>query len=186
MANFWLHNGMLMVNGKKMSKSLGNFLTVADILKHGSWAGEAFRLLVLKTHYRSPMDYTWGGLMDAKRELDGFYRKLSVGFNDWVTDEFETALCDDLNTPLALTMMHAERDPKMLFMMGLTLGLFQKNPDEWFQGEGIDESIAKLIADRSKARKEKRWSDADAIRIELTALGIILEDGPNGTTWHRV
>ena len=117
MANVWMHNGLLLVNGKKMSKSLGNFVTVDEILKHGPWAGEVFRFFVLKTHYRSPLDFTIHGLLEAKKELDGFYRRM-VPADQTTIMAFEEALSRDLNTPEAIALMHGERDGENLFRMG--------------------------------------------------------------------
>ncbi|MDT8266875.1 cysteine--tRNA ligase, partial [Roseomonas sp. DSM 102946] len=127
-AHYWVHNGMLRVNGEKMSKSLGNFLTVRDILAHGPWAGEAFRLLLLRTHYRSEIDYTLDRLEEAKRELDDFYALLARIPGDAAADEEQAArlaawalepLADDLNTPLALARL---RDLRTLANIGAVGG----------------------------------------------------------------
>lgn len=213
-ARYWLHNGMLLVDGEKMAKSAGNFLTVRDILRHGPWAGEAFRLLLLKTHYRAALDYTLDGLQEARRELDRFYRALSK-MADVVPEggdtphpeeapPFEEALADDLNTPLALTTLHylvsAANDAlakgeeaelpllkARILRCGALLGLLQQSPDAWFRG-GVEEEAAEIeaaIAARLEARKAKNWAEADRIRKELADRGILLEDGPQGTTWRR-
>lgn len=184
MANVWMHNGLLTVNGKKMSKSLGNFITVDEILKHGHWAGEAFRFFTLKTHYRSPLDYTVEGLMDARKELDGFYRKVEPATGD-VPEEFEDALARDLNVPGALAIMHAEKDPQKLFLMGQAIGLFTMERDVWFRGDSNTE-IEEMIAARNIARAKKEWAESDKLRASLLEIGVVLEDSAAGTTWRRV
>ncbi|MGG5818430.1 cysteine--tRNA ligase [Falsiroseomonas sp. HW251] len=213
-ARYWMHNGMLLVDGEKMSKSLGNFRTVQDILTLGPWAGEAFRLLLLKTHYRMPLDYTEAGLNEARKELDRFYRALSkmaaveAGDGDVPHPAehpaVEAALADDLNTPLALASLHhlvstantalEEGDDAALphlkariLSAGALLGILQADPDAWFRGDAaVDETaIAAAIEARLAARKAKDWPEADRIRKELAEKGILLEDGPQGTTWRR-
>jgi cysteinyl-tRNA synthetase len=212
-ARVWLHNGMLLVGGEKMSKSAGNFLTVQDILAHGPWAGEAFRLLLLRTHYRGELDYTQAALEEARRELDRFYRALSkleavaaeAGDTPHPVESppFEQALSDDLNTPLALATLHhlvsAANDslarggeaalPHLkgrIQACGALLGLLDQAPDAWFRGQtGDAAAIESAIAARLAARKAKDWGEADRIRQDLAAQGILLEDGPQGTSWRR-
>ncbi len=213
-ARFWMHNGMLLVDGEKMSKSLGNFRTVQDILALGPWAGEAFRLLLLKTHYRMALDYTEAGLAEARRELDRFYRALSKmedvvperGGDPHPTEQppFEAALADDLNTPLALATLHHlvsaantaleanETAPlphlkARILEAGALLGILGTDPAAWFRaGVTLDEAaIEAAIAARLAARKAKDWPEADRIRKDLAEQGILLEDGPKGTTWRR-
>ena len=219
MANTWLHNGMLLVDGEKMSKSLGNFLTVRDILARGAWAGEAFRLLLLRTHYRSALDFSVAALEECKAELDDFYAMLArpapeaeamPGMVDWVLEP----LGDDLNTPLALgrlrdlrtlenvanvggsaAAVHARTpapwDPTpgvaraSVLAAASVLGLLWHDAAAWRQGEG-SEAIEAAIAARLKARAEKNWAEADRIRADLTAQGIVLEDGAGGTSWRRM
>jgi cysteinyl-tRNA synthetase len=195
-ARYWMHNGMLQVNGEKMSKSLGNFFTVRDILAKAP--GEAIRLLLLRTHYRSVLDFTDQGLAEAKRDLDRFYRALDafpgVAAGDVPASVLE-ALCDDLNTPLAISAMHGLAGAALagdaeaaagLLAAGSVLGLLQQTPDEWFRG-GAEEAaeIEVAIAERYAARKAKDFARADSIRAELADRGILLEDGPKGTTWRR-
>jgi cysteinyl-tRNA synthetase len=196
-ARYWMHNGMLQVNGEKMSKSLGNFFTVRDILTRAP--GEAIRLLLLKTHYRSLLDFSDQGLAESKRELDRFYRALehapeAAAGGDVPAPVLE-ALCDDLNTPLAISAMHVLSDAAItgdrqaaagLRAAGTVLGLLQHAPDAWFRG-GTDDAadIDAAIAERLSARKAKNFARADAIRADLAARGILLEDGPQGTTWRR-
>ena len=204
-AHYWVHTGMLMINGVKMSKSLGNFYTVDEILdKHPA---EALRLLFLTTHYHQPFNFTFEGLQQAKGVLDKFYNALLKN-KDVPMVEVEPdsrvieALADDLNTPLALSYLHeivndlnkAESEEErsrlksLLMKSAYMLGLLYNEPESWFKGEGDDdeaEEIEKMIAARAEAKKNKNWAKADAIRDELKAKGIVLEDSPTGTTWKR-
>lgn len=204
-AHYWVHTGMLMINGVKMSKSLGNFYTVDEILdKHPA---EALRLLFLTTHYHQPFNFTFEGLQQAKGVLDKFYNALLKN-KDVPMVEVEPdsrvieALADDLNTPLALSYLHeivndlnkAESEEErsrlksLLMKSAYMLGLLYNEPESWFKGESDDdeaEEIEKMIAARAEAKKNKNWSEADAIRDELKAKGIVLEDSPTGTTWKR-
>jgi cysteinyl-tRNA synthetase len=195
-ARYWMHNGMLQVNGEKMSKSLGNFFTVRDILAKAP--GEAIRMLLLKTHYRSLLDFSDQGLAESKRELDRFYRALEHApdaTDGDVPAPVLEALCDDLNTPLAISAMHALADAAItgdqeaasgLRAAGTLMGLLQQAPDAWFRGEADDAAdIEAAIAERLAARKSKNFARADAIRADLVAKGVLLEDGPKGTTWRR-
>jgi cysteinyl-tRNA synthetase len=196
-ARVWLHNGMLLVNGEKMSKSLGNFRTVRDVL--GVAPGEAVRFLLLRTHYRASLDFTEAGLVEARRELDRFYRALAKHAPDFAEERAEVpaevmaALCDDLNTPGAIAALHVLADRALagdataaagLHAAGRVLGILQAAPDAWFQGEG-DASVDAAIAERLAARKARDFARADGIRADLLARGIVLEDGPGGTSWRR-
>ena len=221
MANYWVHNGMLLVDGEKMSKSLGNFLTVRDILGRGAWAGEAFRLLLLRTHYRSALDYSVAALEECKAELDDFYAMLArpapearphLGMVNWALEP----LGDDLNTPLALARLRDLRTLENVANVGgsaaavhartpfpwvpepgearaavlevaKVLGLLWQDPAEWRQGGSTDDAAAieAAIAARQAARAAKNWAEADRIRGELTAMGVVLEDTGGVTTWRR-
>jgi cysteinyl-tRNA synthetase len=195
-ARFWLHNGMLNVNGEKMSKSLGNFFTVRELLD--KWPGEAIRMLLLRAHYRAVLDFSEAVLVESKRELDRFYRALERHPGPPASEvpaPVMDALCDDLNTPMAFAAMHALADAAMagdaaaaagLRASGALLGLLGQSPEAWFRG-GADDgaAIEAAIGERLAARKARDFARADAIRAELADRGVLLEDGPRGTTWRR-
>jgi cysteinyl-tRNA synthetase len=190
-AKVWMHNGYLMVEGEKMSKSLGNFITVQDLLAEHH--GETIRLAMLKTHYRQPINWTADGLKQAKAELDGFYRTLQAdgGEDAGPSARLLDSLADDLNTPLALATLH-EASGGALRAGASLLGLLQCDPEDWFKwqpesgdGGASDADIEARIDARNAARANKDFAEADRIRDALAADGIILEDGAGGTTWRR-
>ncbi|MGV0760912.1 cysteine--tRNA ligase [Tistrella mobilis] len=209
---YWMHNGFINVDGEKMSKSLGNFFTVRDLLGHVP--GEAVRLLMLQTHYRRPLDWTQEGMERAKQTLDRFYNTLRLmdeiepdGDCRVYPDAVRAALEDDLNTPLALMHLHelvgeanrtterAERARLKAQILGAghALGLLRLDPEAWFRGgpasggeTGPDEAeIEHLINERLAARRNRDFATADRIRDDLKARGVVLEDGPDGTRWKR-
>lgn len=204
-ARYWVHGGMLMVDGVKMSKSLGNFYTIDQVLEKAP--AEALRLLFLTTHYHQPFNFTFEGLDLAKQTLDKFYNALlrvkDVETIDSEADErVVKALQDDLNTPLALSYLHelvnnlnkAEtvqeqaKGKAVLLKSADLLGILFQNPESWFKGDAEDEAemIENLIAQRLKAKKDKNYALADEIRNDLKEKGIILEDGPQGTSWKKI
>ena len=204
-ARYWLHNGFVNINAEKMSKSLGNFFTIREVV--GKYHPEVLRMFVLATHYRSPLDFSDAALDAAKASLDRLYetkRRLAhvhitpaKGMN--VT--FHDAMNDDLNTPEALAEVfecsrqinkafdkHADvaEDAASFVMMTELLGIVSQDADVWFQGD-VDEgeAIEAMIEARAQAKKVRDFSRADAIRAELLAQGVVLEDGVNGTIWKR-
>ena len=210
-AQWWLHNGYLRSEGKKMSKSLGNFYTVKELLGAGErekmWRGESIRLMMLSTHYRQPLDFTKSGVDNAKKKLDRWYRALGdVDFEDGLSTPGNLeALCDDLNTPRAVAILDVlcgrisvgrdgAVDAKRDLRAGASLlGLLKYNSESWFQGGGVSEfqggggDIESLIAQRLAARRNRDFDAADSIRQSLLDRGVVLEDKPDGTTvWRRI
>jgi cysteinyl-tRNA synthetase len=207
--NYWMHNGFIRVDNEKMSKSLGNFFTVNDLL--ASAPGEAIRLTLLSAHYHQPIDWTAEGLKQSRAAMDRFYLALRA-VEDVPAEparelpiEVQAALEDDLNTPLAISHLHdlagrlnkaATLDEKKalkaaLLAAGDVLGILQQPVEAWFRwtpaaGAALsDAEIEDLVARRLQARKDRDFAEADRIRKELTDKGVLLEDGPRGTQWRR-
>ncbi len=207
--NLWMHNGFVRVEEEKMSKSLGNFFTVRELLEQ--YPAEAIRYFILTSHYRSPLNYSDQHLDGARAALDRLYTSLrGLATQDGAPDpayvtRFNEAMDDDFNTPEALAVLFdlarevnraREEDPEealrlatTLKQLGGILGLLQDDPERYLHslsGSGPDTGqIEALIAQRNAARAGKNWAEADRIRDELTAQSIVLEDGPEGTTWRR-
>ncbi|MBT5108076.1 MAG: class I tRNA ligase family protein, partial [Rhodospirillaceae bacterium] len=205
-AKYWVHNGYLMSEGEKMSKSLGNFYTVRELL--GEFPGEALRLALLQTHYRRPLDFTKDGVRQAKATLDRFYgalRGCKAAPAADVHPEVLAALEDDLNTPLAVRRLHGllddfndasrrdavDGEDGALVSAGRILGLLQHDPEDWFRwspanSDAMDDAeIDALIVARRAARADRNFAEADRIRDALVEAGVILEDKPDETIWRR-
>lgn len=198
MARVWMHNGFLQIEGEKMSKSLGNFVTIHDLLDSDQfggrrWPGEGLRLAMLRTHYRQPIDWTVRALEEAERTLDRWYDALDDAASEPVPAmdaEVLDYLNDDLNTPAALTRLHAlhgEGDAALLRASAAPLGLLQQSPAVWQagreQGAGVDAvAVEQLVALRLEARRRKDWGESDRIRDELARQAVTLKDNKDGTT----
>lgn len=207
-ARYWMHNGILTINGEKMSKSLGNFFTVSDLLKKEH--GETIRFVLLQTHYRQPLDWNERIVEQARMSLNKFYGALRDFKAEHQIDEldqdFLNALEDDLNTPLAIARMHEitgfihkasslEEKNQMqnrLWQMTQLMGICKESVDTWFQYRHSSESlidpvtIEKKIEERKEARAQKDFATSDRIRKELMDLGILLEDAGTETIWKRI
>jgi cysteinyl-tRNA synthetase len=224
--NYWMHNGFVRINDEKMSKSLGNFFTVREILK--AYRAEEVRYFMLTSHYRSPLNYDSEHLDNARAALTRFYTarrglpQVKAEGGEAYTSRFRKAMDDDFNTPEALAVLFdlvreinrlKEGDVNAaaalaaeLKQLGGMLGILQEDPEVYLKtvvGKGTgdlaavegeaagvvsfsDEDIEALIAERAEAKREKKWGEADRIRDELQAAGVILEDGSQGTTtWRR-
>ena len=182
LARYWVHNGFVDMGAEKMSKSLGNIITPEELLK--SHKGETVRLALLSAHYRQPLPWTEGLIGQAKATLDGLYRKAGEVQAGQVDSGVVDALRDDLNTPLALSRLASLEGGTLRASAGL-LGLLQSRTNDWFQSGGGGLDVEARIAQRAEAKKNRDFVAADRIRDELKAGGVILEDGPNGTTWRR-
>jgi cysteinyl-tRNA synthetase len=170
------------MGAEKMSKSLGNIVTPEELLK--SHKGETLRLALLSAHYRQPLAWTEELVAQAKATLDGLYRKAGAAEAGGVDEGVLDALRDDLNTPLALSRLSALEGGALRGSAGL-LGLLESSTAEWFQGDSDTDAIEARIAERAEAKNNRDFATADRIRDELKAEGIILEDGPDGTSWRR-
>lgn len=202
MANYWLHNGMLLVNGRKMSKSEGNVIKLDELLQKAN--GEVVRYALLSAHYQKTLDWSESIISDSKTALDRLYNALDGDVSEDIKFDIDqshvaAALCNNLNTPLALRSLHSIADEifsnekeikkaqlrKKLINEGTLLGLFVKKPKEWFRG-GIssdkEQAIIALIQERKSAKDERNFAKADEIRDKLFRMGVILKDKKDGTT----
>jgi cysteinyl-tRNA synthetase len=196
MANFWMHNGFLQVEGEKMSKSLGNFVTIRELLK--DWPGEVVRFTMLQTHYRQPINWTLTGLRESQKNLDHWYDLTADAKPGFLCADALDALLDDLNTPRAFAAFHELRGEAVkgakpaaacLKTSAQLLGLLQVSASVWASfrpaSTTIDEDkVGSLIEARNAARKAKNFTESDRIRDELAAMGVVLKDSKDGTTWE--
>ncbi|WP_110456625.1 cysteine--tRNA ligase [Shewanella algidipiscicola] len=207
--NYWMHTGMVMVDKEKMSKSLNNFFTIRDVLEH--YDPSTVRYFLLSGHYRSQLNYSEDNLKQAKAALERLYTALkgldltvdASPAQEFVA-KFKAAMDDDFNTPEAYSVLFdmvreinrlKVDDMAAASALGVSmkqladvLGILDQDVDAFFKGEGSDDEVAQieaLIAERNRARTEKDWAAADVARDGLNALGVILEDGPEGTTWRK-
>jgi cysteinyl-tRNA synthetase len=196
MANYWMHNGFLQVEGEKMAKSAGNFVTIHELL--ADWPGEVLRLNMLRTQYRQPIDWTVAGLREAQKTLDHWYELTADAQAGYLCADALDALMDDLNTPKALAALHELRGEAVkgakaaaacLKASAQLIGLLQMPVDAWASfrpaSMNFDErEVVSLIEQRNAARKAKDFKESDRIRDELAAMGIVLKDSKDGTTWE--
>ncbi|HVY54032.1 MAG TPA: cysteine--tRNA ligase [Gammaproteobacteria bacterium] len=204
--SIWMHNGYVQVNQEKMSKSLGNFLTIRDLLKE--YQPEAIRYFIIASHYRSPLQFNETAIPQARQALERFYialrglSKASSIVDSAYEKQFIEAMNDDFNTPVALSVLFdlaheiqrlrnvdeqaAASHGALLQRLGCVLGILQMDPEVFLKSNNdIDAAhVEELIALRNKARAEKNWAEADRIRNELSVLGVTIEDTAKGTTWR--
>ena len=203
MAQVWMHNGFINIDNEKMSKSLGNFFTIRDVLK--VFEAETIRFFVVRSHYRSPLNYSDVHLNDARGALKRLYTALSlvkpddvaIDWSNPFAQRFQAAMNEDFGTPEAVAVLFdlatevnrsmSSQMAGLLKALGGVLGLLQADPQHFLQaGSDVDESaIQTQIAARAAAKAAKNFAEADRIRQELTSIGIVLKDAPTGTTWER-
>jgi cysteinyl-tRNA synthetase len=201
--NYWMHNGFVRVDDEKMSKSLGNFFTIREVLK--KYDAEVVRFFILRAHYRSPLNYSDAHLDDARHALTRLYTALKgfsgeavVDWNEPHAQRFKAALDDDFGTPEAMAVLFELASAVnrgetglavQLKALGAVIGLLQRDPQTFLQaapaGGLSNEEIEAKVGARMTAKKAKNFAESDRIRDELKAAGIVLEDGPQGTTWRR-
>jgi cysteinyl-tRNA synthetase len=196
MANYWVHNGFLQVEGEKMAKSLGNFVTIRDLLK--DWPGEVIRLTMLLTHYRQPLNWTTNALRESQRTLDHWYELTAGAAPGILSADVTGALADDLNTPKFIASLHELRTEAAkgdtgacgsLKASAQLIGLLQQAAAQWANFRpasiAIDENkVTSLIAARNAARQAKNFRESDRLRDELAKMGVVVKDTKEGTTWE--
>ena len=196
MANYWMHNEFVNVEREKMSKSLGNFVTIRELL--ADWPGEVLRLNMLKAHYRSPIDWTLKGMEDSAKTLDDWYWVAADLTGERPADAVIEALSDDLNTPQMIASLHSlrnsaasgnERDRNEFAASLRLLGFLSESAVAWNdrkqQASGVDaKQIDGLISERTAARARKDFAESDRIRDQLAAMGVVIKDSKEGTTWE--
>ena len=196
MANYWVHNGFLQVEGEKMAKSLGNFVTIRELLK--DWPGEVIRLTMLLTHYRQPLNWTTNALRESQRTLDHWYELTADAAPGMLCADALGALADDLNTPKAIASLHELRTEAAKGNTGASgslkasaqlIGLLQQTAVLWasFRPASIaidEKKVTALIAARNAARQAKNFRESDRLRDELAKMGIVVKDTKDGTTWE--
>lgn len=203
-ANYWLHNGFLNINDEKMSKSLGNFFTLRDVLNE--YNAEVIRFFMLRTHYRSPLNFSHDSLIDTKNSLTRIYQalrnyelvdNLPIDWNNPFAKKFKDAMDDDFNSSLAISVLfelvteiNSETNQELaqlLLSLANLIGLLTNDPQKFLQGDDVDVNhVENLISQRNKARAERNFNLSDQIRNELLSMGITLEDSVNGTIWRKV
>ncbi|MCW5681347.1 MAG: cysteine--tRNA ligase, partial [Xanthobacteraceae bacterium] len=207
MAKTWMHNGFLQVEGEKMSKSLGNFVTINELLrteKFGgrNWSGQVLRFAMLRTHYRSPIDWTVAALAESERALMRLSKRIKQfdfalqglptrerNPSSTPTSEILEALADDLNTPLVLSRIHDLDNDDAIDQALLAVGIDVRSYAKWVRGEEsqVDRAgVDALIAARLEARKSKNFAESDRIRDELKAMGVVIKDNKDGTTTWEI
>jgi cysteinyl-tRNA synthetase len=208
LARFWMHNGFVNVDNEKMSKSLGNFFTIEDVLK--TFDAETLRFFIVRSHYRSPLNYSDAHIDDARSALRRLYTALQAvpgqdsstdGEVDWTdpyAQRFAAAMNNDFGTPEAVAVLfelasetnrsRSLQRAALLKRLGGVLGLLQQDPTSFLQGGRHDDvaDIERMIADRAAAKAAKNFAEADRIRQALLSQGVVLKDSPTGTTWERV
>ena len=202
MANLWMHNGFLQVESEKMSKSLGNFVTIRELLATSAfggraWPGAVLRMAMLRTHYRQPIDWTVRALEESEKSLERFADAIDFDLPaaPAPSDELVAALADDLNTPAAIAHLHAlhteararpeaagqlRADAEFL---GLDVRSLAARPGPQAPPERVAE-VEKLVAERDEARRRRDWAASDRLRDELATLGVAVKDGKAGATWE--
>jgi cysteinyl-tRNA synthetase len=177
-----MHNGFLQVEGEKMSKSVGNFYTIRDLL--ADWPGEVLRFNMLRTHYRQPIDFTLAGLRESWKTLERWYEVTEPLVDPAPNADFFEALSDDLNTPAAIASLHQADEMALAGGLGFLGFSNVQMKIAAKMDDALVTFVAQAIEARNAARKAKNFAESDRIRDALLAKGVVLKDGPQGTTWE--